>query len=90
MLPYIFYIWQPWLMSHKLQDRTKSTNDLANTITMVAELLAPPAVWIWWTHTTGGVDGLAHTFSKAAVKQFSYNQKIKVVINLFLSTSVCF
>jgi hypothetical protein len=50
----------------------------------VAELLAPPLVWIWWTHTTGGVDGLAHTFLEAAAKQFSYNQKIKVVINLFL------
>ncbi len=76
-------------MSHKLQGRTKSTNNLANTITMVAEPLAPPAVWIWWTHTTGGVDGLAQTLFKAAVGPFSYNQKIKVVINLFQSTDVC-
>jgi hypothetical protein len=30
----------------KVKNRTKSTNDLTNTITMVMELLAPPAAWI--------------------------------------------
>ncbi len=73
MLPYIFYIQRPWLRSHELQDRTKSTNNLANTITMVAEPLIPPVVWIWWTHTTAGVGGLAHTFSKSTIKRFSWN-----------------
>jgi hypothetical protein len=34
------------------------------------------------------VGGLAHTFSKAAVEQFSYNQEIEVAINIFLSASV--
>ncbi len=88
MLQYIFYIQRPWLRSQELWDCRKSTNNFENMITMVAEPLAPQAVWILWTHTTGGVGGLAHTFSKAAVEQFSYNQEIEVAINIFLSASV--
>ncbi len=42
-----------------------------NTTTMVMELLAPPGAWIQWIHTTQGVGGLAHSFSKAAVEGFS-------------------
>ncbi len=80
MLPYSVYIQRSWLMSHELRDRTKSTIDLANTITMVIEPLTPPALWIWWTHTTWRVGGLVHTFSEAAVKRFSCNQYFKVVI----------
>jgi hypothetical protein len=32
-----------------VKNHTKSTNDLTNSITMVLELLAPPAAWTWWT-----------------------------------------
>jgi hypothetical protein len=48
-----------WHKKHKQQ---------TNTITMVVELLAPPAAWIWWTHAARGVGGLAHARSNAAVK----------------------
>jgi hypothetical protein len=57
-----------------LQDRTKSTNDLPNTITMVAEPLGPPAVLIQQIHATQVAGGLVHVFSKAAVEGFSKNQ----------------
>ncbi len=57
-----------WVASCELWDCTKNTNDLANTITMVAELPVPPAAWIWWIHAAWGVGGLAHVCSKAAVK----------------------
>jgi hypothetical protein len=30
----------------RVRNRTKSTNKMTNTITMVVELLAPPAAWI--------------------------------------------
>ncbi len=56
---------------------------------VVVELLAPPAVWIWQIHATWGLGGIAQKFPESSVKWFSYDQKIKIVINLFLSTSVC-
>jgi len=36
---------------------------------MVLEPLAPPVAWIWWTHATWGVGGLAHIRYKAAVTE---------------------
>jgi len=52
----------------RVKKHNKSTNHLTNTITMVVELLAPPAVWIWWTHAARGVGGLAHVHSNAAIE----------------------
>ena len=48
--------------------KPKKHKQQTNTITMVVEPLAPPAVWIWWTHVAWGVGGLAHVRSYAAVE----------------------
>ncbi len=48
----------------------KNTKDLPNTITMVAELLAPPAALIQWIHTAWVVGGIVHVLSEASVKGF--------------------
>ncbi len=50
------------------RDRTKSTNNMTNTITMVLEPLAPPAAWIWWIHASQGLGCLPHIFSNAPVE----------------------
>ncbi len=70
MLWYIFYIWWPQLTSHELWDHTKSTNNLLNTITMVAEPFATPAALIQQIHAAWGMGGLAHVFSKATFEEF--------------------
>ncbi len=71
---FIFYMQRPWLTSHKLWDCIKSSNDFPNTITMVAEPLAPPAASIQQIHAAWGVGGLVHAFSKATVEGFCKNQ----------------
>ncbi len=42
-----------------------------NTTTMAMEPLAPPAAWIQSIHADRGAGGLAHSFSEAAVEEFS-------------------
>jgi len=53
----------------RVRNRTKSTNNMTNIITMVVKPLAPPAAWIWWTHAAWGVGGLAHVRSYADVEE---------------------
>ena len=52
----------------RVKNYTKNTDHLTNTITMVVEPFAPPAVWIWWTHATWGVGGFVQVCSDAAVE----------------------
>jgi hypothetical protein len=47
--------------------RHKKHKQQTNTTTM-AEPLAPPAAWIWWTHAAWGVGSLAHVRSYVAIK----------------------
>jgi hypothetical protein len=50
-----------WLMSQKPHKKHKQHDKQHH-------LLAPPAVWIWWTHAAWGVGGLAHVRSNSAVE----------------------
>ncbi len=50
------------------QDGTKRSNNTTNNITIVVELLAPPAVGIWWIHAAGGAGSLLHDFSNVAIE----------------------
>ncbi len=72
MLWYIFNIQKSQLTSDELC-HTKNTNNLPNTITMVAEPFAPPVALIWQIHAAWGVGGLDHVFLEAAVEEFYQN-----------------
>ncbi len=61
-------VWQIIRLTSRESENAQKAQTSWHIITMVLELLAPPAAWIWWAHAAWGVGGLAHIHSKAAVE----------------------
>ncbi len=65
------------LTSHKSETAQKAQTAWQTTSPWCWSRSSPPAAWIWWTHATWGVGGLAHVRSKAAVEAFNRFNTLK-------------
>ena len=62
--------WQPDKTAQKAQTMAQKAqqHDKQHHHSAIVEPFAPPVVWIWWIHATGGVGGLPYDFSDAAIE----------------------